>query len=204
MFILLDTPARHRYPATQGSETKALPLISEGVSLIAHRKVSRSMSLRAPLMMKAFVVRFVFFLSVWFMIAGWKEEDLPVGLCASALALWISLTLLPPTAARPRFAPLSKLSFRFLSCSITAGVDVAWRALLPRLDLHPGFVAVPLALPPGAARSAFLVYSSLQPGTLPTSAEGEMLQVHCLDTSQPVAAVIVEDEALFKEAVGHE
>ena len=162
------------------------------------------MSLRTPLMMKALVARFVFFLSVWLMIAGWKEEDLPVGLGASALALWISLTLLPPTAVRPRFAPLAKLSLRFLGSSITAGVDVAWRALLPRMHLRPGFIAVPLALAPGGARSAFLVYSSLQPGTLPTSAEGETLQVHCLDTSQPVASAIVEDEALFKEAIGHE
>jgi len=83
-------------------------------------------------------------------------------------------------------------------------VDVARRALLPRLDLRPGFVAVPLTVPPGAARNAFLVYQSLQPGTSPTSAEDEMLQVHCLDISQPIAAAIMADEALFKKAVGHE
>jgi hypothetical protein len=61
-----------------------------------------------------------------------------------------------------------------------------------------------LTVPPGAARNAFLVYQSLQPGTSPTSAEGEMLQVHCLDISQPIAAAIMADEALFKKAIGHE
>jgi multicomponent Na+:H+ antiporter subunit E len=162
------------------------------------------MTLRAPLMMKTLAVRFVFFLSVWLMIAGWKEEDLLVGLVASALALWISLSLSPPTVVRPRLAALAKLSVRFLSSSIIAGADVARRALLPRLDLRPGFVAVPLTLPPGADRNAFLVYQSLQPGTSPTSAEGEMLQVHCLDISQPIAATIVADETLFKKAIGHE
>ena len=162
------------------------------------------MTLRAPLMMKTLAVRFVFFLGVWLMIASWKEEDLPVGLVASALALWISLSLLPPSVVRPRLAALAKLSLRFLSSSIIAGVDVARRALLPRLDLRPGFVAVPLTVPPGAARNAFLVYQSLQPGTSPTSAEGEMLQVHCLDISQPIAAAIMADEALFKKAIGHE
>jgi len=162
------------------------------------------MTLRAPLKMKTLAVRFVFFLGVWLMIASWKEEDLPVGLVASALALWISLSLLPPTVVRPRFAALAKLSLRFLSSSIVAGVDVARRALLPRLDLRPGFVAVPLTVPPGVARNAFLVYQSLQPGTSPTSAEGEMLQVHCLDISQPIAAAIMADEALFKKAIGHE
>ena len=162
------------------------------------------MTLRAPLKMKTLAVRFVFFLGVWLMIASWKEEDLPVGLVASALALWISLSLLPPTIVRPHFAALAKLSLRFLSSSIIAGVDVARRALRPRLDLRPGFVAVPLTVPPGGARNAFLVYQSLQPGTSPTSAEGEMLQVHCLDISQPIAAAIMADEALFKKAIGHE
>jgi len=162
------------------------------------------MILRAPLMTKALFARFVFFLSVWLMIAGWSREDLPVGLVASALALWISLSLLPPTVIRPRLGPLAKLSFRFLICSIIAGVDVARRALLPRLDLRPGFVDVVFALPPGVARNAFLMYQSLQPGTSPTSAEGEILQMHCLDVSQPIAAAIMTDEALFKKAIGHE
>ena len=155
-------------------------------------------------MMKVVAARFAFFLGVWLMIANWKKEDLPVGVAASALALWISLSLLPPTAIRTRFAPLAKLTLRFLSCSIIAGVDVARRALLPRLDLRPGFVAAPFGLPPGVVRNAFLVYSSLQPGTLPTSAEGEMLQVHGLDILQPVAASIEADEALFKTAIDHE
>ncbi len=154
--------------------------------------------------MTASVARFIFFLGVWLMIAGWKKEDLPIGFAASALALGISLSLLPPTTIRPRLAPLAKLALRFLTCSIIAGVDVARRALLPRLDLHPGFVAVPFALPPGAVRNAFLVYSSLQPGTLPTSAEGETLQMHGLDILQPIAASVEADEALFKEALGHE
>ncbi len=162
------------------------------------------MSLRPPSITSAFCARFVFFLGVWLMIAGWKEDNFPVGLVASAVALLISLSLLPPTALRPRLAGLAKLSLRFLSCSIIAGVDVARRALMPRLDLRPGFVAVPLTLPPGTARNAFLVYQSLQPGTSPTSAESEMLQVHGLDISQPIVDAIVTDEALFKKAIGHE
>ena len=162
------------------------------------------MSFRAPLMMKVVAARFAFFLGVWLMIANWKEEDLPIGFAASALALWISLSLLPPTAIRLRLALLAKLNLRFLICSTTAGVDVAQRALQPRLNLRPGFVAVPFSLPPGVARNVFLVYSSLQPGTLPTSAEGEMLQVHGLDILQPIAASIEADEALFKKAIDHE
>jgi len=161
------------------------------------------MCVRTPLMMKAAAARFAFFLGVWLMIANWKKEDLPVGFAASALALWISLSLLPPAGVRPRIVPLARLTLRFLSCSIIAGADVARRALLPRLDLRPGFVSVPFTLPPGVVRDAFLVYSSLQPGTLPTSAEGEMLQVHGLDISQPIAVSIEADEALFQKVIGH-
>jgi multicomponent Na+:H+ antiporter subunit E len=166
--------------------------------------MSSSMSLQTPSMMKVAAARFALFLGIWLMIANWSEGDLPVGFAASVLALWISLSLLPPAAVHPRVAPLVKLSIRFLSSSIIAGADVARRALLPRLDLRPGFVAVPFTLTPGFVRNAFLVYSSLQPGTLPTSAEGEVLQVHGLDISQPIAASIVADEALFKKGIGHE
>ena len=157
------------------------------------------MSLRAPLMMRVIAARFAF----WLLIADWKEEDLPIGFAASALALWISLSLLPPIAVRVHLAPLSKLTLRFLKCSIIAGVDVARRALLPRLDLSPGFVAVPFALPPGVARNAFLVYSSLQPGTLPTSAEGETLQVHGLDILQPIAATVQADGSVSGSPICH-
>jgi len=162
------------------------------------------MSHRATSMMKVAAGRFTLFLGVWLMIANWSQDDLPIGLASSLLALWISLSLLPPTAIRPRLALLAKLNFRFLICSIIEGVDVARRALLPRLNLRPGFIAVPFSLPPGFTRNAFLVYSSLQPGTLPTSAEGEVLRVHGLDISQPIAASIEADEALFKKAMGHE
>lgn len=154
-------------------------------------------------MMMSLAARYMFFLSVWLMIANWKDKDTLVGLLASALALWMSLLLLP-TTARPRLVPMARLSLRFLTHSIIAGIDVARRALLPGLDLRPGFVAVSLTLQPGDARNAFLLHQSLQPGTLPTSAEGGMLQVHCLDVCQPIAAAVAVDEALFKKAIGDE
>ncbi len=162
------------------------------------------MSLQSSLKTTASAARFVFFIGVWLAIANWNKEDIPIGVAASALAVLISLSLLPPTTIRPRLAPLVKLNLRFLSSSILAGVDVARRALLPRLDLNPGFVAVHFTLPPGVTRNTFLVYSSLQPGTLPTSAEGEMLHVHGLDILLPIAASIEADEALFEKALGHE
>jgi multicomponent Na+:H+ antiporter subunit E len=162
------------------------------------------MSRRTPFSIKSLASRFAFFLCIWLIVANWKIADLPVGVAASALALWISLILMPRGDVGLRLVPLAMLAFRLLSCSIIAGIDVARRALLPRLDLNPGFVAVPLTLQPGTRRNAFLVYQSLQPGTLPTGVEGGLLQVHCLDTSQPVIESVAADEALLKKAIDRE
>jgi multicomponent Na+:H+ antiporter subunit E len=162
------------------------------------------MSQRAPFSLKVFAARFAFFFCIWLTVANWKIADTPVGVAASALALWISLPLMPPgdVNLRLRLVPLARLTFRLLNCSIIAGVDVARRALLPRLDLNPGFVAVPLTLQPGDCRNVFLLYQSLQPGTLPTGAEGGQLQVHCLDIGRPVLDGVAADEDLFKKAIG--
>ena len=124
------------------------------------------------------------------MISGWAPADLPVGLAAVAGATWVSLRLLPPQGSRLRFGvALASLAANFLRQSVVSGTDVAWRALNPNLRLKPGFVACPLRLPAGGQRSAFCALSSLMPGTLPTGTNEEgALLVHCLDTSQPVAA----------------
>ena len=92
---------------------------------------------------------------------------------------------------------------RFPRQSLIAGIDVARRALDPRLPLCPGFVTVSPRLPPGTPRDAFYALASLMPGTLPadTNEDGTLL-VHCLDTGQPVAAQIAADEELFAQALG--
>lgn len=158
---------------------------------------------RAPLSIRSSTARFIFFFCIWLIIANWRLADLPVGLVAAALALRISLRLLPLRHINLHLAPFARLTFRLLSCSILAGVDVARRALLPRLDLHPGFVTAPLTLQSGETRNVFLLYQSLQPGTLPTGVDDDHLEVHCLDISQPIIDAIGVDEALLKRVIAH-
>jgi multicomponent Na+:H+ antiporter subunit E len=148
-------------------------------------------------------VRAAFFLVFWLMISGWSPADLPVGIAAVAGAAWTSLRFLPPKGSRFRLAPLGALALSFLRQSVVSGTDVAWRALNPSLKLRPGFVACPLGLPEGGERSAFCALSSLMPGTLPTGTdEHGALLVHCLDSSQPVAANLKAEERLFIRAFG--
>jgi multicomponent Na+:H+ antiporter subunit E len=92
---------------------------------------------------------------------------------------------------------------RFAWQSVVAGIDVAWRALDPRLPLRPGFVVYPIRLQPSPARNAFLTLASLLPGTLPTGLdENGALLVHCLDVGQPVVAQMTAEELLLARGLG--
>lgn len=138
------------------------------------------------------------FLILWVVVTGGNPADLIAGAVAALLASWASLHLLRPATSRVRPGALARLVLHFLRQSVVAGVDVARRALDPRLPLNPGFVLYPVRLPPGPGRNMFTALMSLLPGTVPTgSAERGDLLIHCLDVGQPVAAQLAEEEALF-------
>jgi multicomponent Na+:H+ antiporter subunit E len=152
---------------------------------------------------RAAAARAAFFLAFWLMISGWALADLPVGLAAVVGATWVSLRFLPPLASRYGLAAIASVVAGFFRQSLVSGMDVAWRALSPKLRPQPGLVACPLRLPEGGKRSAFCALSSLMPGTLPTGTDEQgALLVHCLDMSQPVAANLAAEELLFMRALG--
>lgn len=149
------------------------------------------------------VTRAAAFLGLWLVLSGVGPAGLPVGAMAAVLATWASLRLLPAGTWRPQPASLVRLALRFLRQSVIAGVDVAWRALDPRLPLRPGFVSFPARLPLGTARNAFCTLTSLLPGTVPAgSDESGSVVVHCLDVRQPVLADLTAEEALLMRAIG--
>ena len=150
------------------------------------------------------IVRLGGFLVFWVIIAGTEPVDLLFGAPAALIVTWASLQLLPPGTRRLRVVALARLVPRFLYQSIGAGVDVAWRALDPRLPLQPGFVTYRPRLPPGAALSAFCTVTSLLPGTLPSGTdESGRLMIYCLDKDQPIANQLATEEALLMEALGY-
>lgn len=176
-----------------------VPFRSTDYPLNAHRDHA------APRLISVAAVRAALFLGFWLMVSGRNLADLPVGLAAVAAATWTSLRLLPAGRSRLRIGAVAALAMRFLRQSVVSGSEVAWRALNPRLQLRPGFVAYPLRLPPGGARCAFCALSSLLPGTLPTgTGENGVLLIHCLDVDQPVAANLAAEENLFNRALGHD
>jgi hypothetical protein len=89
----------------------------------------------------------------------------------------------------------------FLLQSVIGGLDVARRALDPRLPLRPGLVAYPVHFPPGMTRNVFTTLTSLLPGTVPTGEDNGQLVYHCLDVNQPVASQLAAEEAALSRAL---
>jgi multicomponent Na+:H+ antiporter subunit E len=143
------------------------------------------------------------FFGFWLILSGFDLADLAAGALAAGLATWASLSLLPAGEWSLRPAALGRFGVRFLRQSVVAGVDVAWRALHPRLPLRAGFVSYQPRLAPGLTRNAFCTETSLVPGTLPAgTAENGALVIHCLDVDQPVVAQLTVEEELLAQALG--
>ena len=143
------------------------------------------------------------FFGFWLVLTGADAGDLAAGLVAAVAATWASLRLMPAQQWSLRPIKLAGYVLHFLRQSIVAGIDVAWRALDPRLRLRPGFVVYQAQLPPGTTREAFCAIMSLMPGTLPCGpAEGNGLTIHCLDVTQPVAEQLAVEEVLCMQTLG--
>lgn len=152
-------------------------------------------------LMLAGALRTLGFLAFWFILGG-SGAGLAAGLPAAAAAAWVSLRLLPPAPNRPHLVPAVLALLHFLRQSVLGGIDVARRALDPRMPLAPGLITCELRLPPGPARNAFRAEISLLPGTLVAAVEGDTLTIHCLDRHQPVVAELAREEGLLTRALG--
>jgi len=145
------------------------------------------------------------YFALWMVIAGADTEDFLPGLGAAALAAWASLRLMPPdpVGGSVRWLAALALFARFVRVSVLAGLDVARRALMPRMRLSPGYVHYRPQLPPSDARSLFLAMTSQMPGTIPSGTEPSgAISYHCLDDSQPVASQLAEEESRLLVALG--
>jgi multicomponent Na+:H+ antiporter subunit E len=149
------------------------------------------------------ILRTVAFFGFWLVLTDAAAADLAAGIAAAIAAAWASLRLMPPQSWDMRPLRVVGLVLRFFCQTAIAGIDVAWRALDPRLPLRPGIVTYHPLLPPGVKRNTFLTIMSLMPGTLPSGATDDGgIAIHCLDVAQPVAEQLATEEALFVRALG--
>jgi multicomponent Na+:H+ antiporter subunit E len=141
------------------------------------------------------------FLCLWLVLAGANLGDLPAAAASVAAATWTSMHLLEPSSSRRSPLAIARLALLFLFHSVVAGVDVAGRALNPRLPLRPGFVTYPTGLSRGVRRNVFTTLTSLLPGTVPCGEENGQIIYHCLDVTQPVAVDLAAEEAALVRAL---
>ena len=125
------------------------------------------------------MLRFVLFALMWWILTDGATDSWPVGLPVVLLATLLSVMLMPALSwslrGILRFIPY------FLWYSMRGGVDVARRAMHPRLPISPGLFDYRFRLPPGLSRVFMANTVSLLPGTLSVELDEEILRVHVLD-----------------------
>ena len=152
-----------------------------------------------------FLLRWACYMLLWVVLAGTAAKDLAAGAAAAAFASWVSLRLLAPGALSLRLVKLPGLFLRFLWQSVAAGTTVARIALSPSMPLRPGTISYQTGFADGLRRQAFTTFASLLPGTLPLGNDGpDSIAVHCLDTTQPVAAQLAAEEERLGAAFSRE
>lgn len=132
----------------------------------------------------AAIMRFVLFGLIWAALTDGSASSWAIGLPVVALATLASVRMLPAIPWSWRGVP-GFLTF-FIWQSLRGGIDVARRALHPRLPITPGTVEYRLRLPPGPSRVFMVNVASLLPGTLSAELDAQRLLVHALDETLPV------------------
>ena len=147
-----------------------------------------------------FVFRTVVFALLWWILTAGAMSSWLVGAPVVLCAVFASGALLPGVSwslsGIIRFVPF------FLWRSLYGGVDVARRALHPRLPISPGLLDYRWRLPPGLPRVFMANTVSLLPGTLSAELDDAYLRVHVLDETGAFAAELQVVEARVAQLFG--
>ena len=134
-------------------------------------------------------LRALLFSMIWWVLTNGVMDSWLVGVSVVLIATRVSLALLPPSTwsfvGIVRFIPF------FLWRSLYGGIDVAIRALHPRLPIDPGMYDHQWRLPPGMSRVFMANTVSLLPGTLSTELDDDYLRIHVLDHTGTFASELV-------------
>ncbi len=142
-------------------------------------------------------LRAVLFALLWWILTDGAVGSWLVGAPVVLCAALVSALLLPAFSCSLtgiiRFVPF------FLWRSLHGGVDVAKRALHPRLPISPALFDYRWRLPPGLPRVFMANTVSLLPGTLSAALNEKYLRVHVLDETTAFAEAL---EVLEQKVAG--
>ena len=126
------------------------------------------------------ILRAGLFALLWWVLTDGAAASWWFGVPMVALATLVSLVLLPPTSRSWRLWGVVLYAGFFAWYSLRGGIDVALRALSPRLPLDPALITYPLRLRDDAAQVILINTISLLPGTLSAELHENSLRVHVL------------------------
>lgn len=130
---------------------------------------------------RMFAVRVSLFAALWWVLTTGSPDAWIFGVPVVLSAAAVSLALAVPSSGRLSFSALAGFVPYFLWRSMVGSVDVAWRALHPRLPIAPVMEQYPLRLPrTGPSRIFFADILSLLPGTLSADLRDDSLVIHIL------------------------
>lgn len=145
-------------------------------------------------MARIYLHRYVLFILAWLVLTRGDIGHLFVGAVVSAAAAWGSLKLLPAGSRSVSLWRSIKEFPGFLHNSLRGGLDVAYRALHPRMPLNTGWVRFKTRLPAGLPRLTLASETTLLPGSLVAGSREDILFVHCLDKGQDIAGSLRIEE----------
>lgn len=141
--------------------------------------------------------RTALFMLLWFVVTEADISALLIGIPVAFGAAALSVALHPKPITGMHLPGAVRFGSFFAVQSVLGGVDVALRALGPRLRLEPAIFTYPLRLGGSFPRVFFINTISMLPGTLSSRLTGETVEVHVLDASKAV----LEDLARVEERV---
>jgi multicomponent Na+:H+ antiporter subunit E len=107
----------------------------------------------------------------------------------AVIAITTATGLMVGSARTPALSPIAALSFMafFFRNSLYSGIDVAYRAVHPRLPFESAWIEYSLRLPPGTPRILYINVITLMPGTLCADLKDNIAVVHLLHAASETA-----------------
>jgi multicomponent Na+:H+ antiporter subunit E len=141
--------------------------------------------------------------AIWWAMTDGDHDSWPLGCVCVLLALTASLWLAPRRVARISLLGVAAFVPFFIAKTVSGSVDVARRAIHPRLPIDPEVQRYRLLYPRGPGRLLFVAAVNLLPGTVAAEIEDDHLRVHVIDRSRPLdvelAALERRVAALFRQ-----
>lgn len=138
----------------------------------------------------------------WVLVAG-ETGSWGLGLVVVTVATATSFALPLARPWRMRTSAIPGFVFFFVKRSVWGGIDVARRALHPRLPIDPVLVDYRLHLPPGPARVFMLNTLSLLPGTVSADLHRDRLTAHVIDAGLDTEGELRRLERLVARLFDH-